>query len=184
MGKFDKKQTGQFLWRITYAHTIAYFIAGLFAATFMDYKTHYASDFLSHYMLPTDAPMVAVGPALQILRGLIMALVLLPFREVIFSKNGWWKLALLIFGLSQICTIGATPGSFDGMIYTVLPLQYHLLGLPETFAYILLFIGIMALAYKVEKRYINIIAGILLGFIILMGVCGYLAAKGLMPMPQ
>lgn len=165
---------GTFVWRTTYAHTIAYFVAGLFAVTFLNYKEHYSSESLSLLMHPTDAPITALGPALQLLRGMLMALVLYPIRSVIFSKNGWWKLGLLIFGLSQLCTIGPTPGSFDGMIYTILPLQYHLLGLPEAIVYILLFIGIMAFSYKTNKRYVNIVAALILLLIIFMGVMGYL----------
>lgn len=170
----DKREFFTFLWRTTYSHTIAYFTAGLLAVTFLHYREHYASESLSLLMQPVDAPLTALGPALQILRGLLMALVLYPFRSVIFGKNGWWKLALLVFGLSLICTIGPTPGSFDGMIYTILPWQYHLLGLPEAIVYILLFIGSMALSYKTDKRCINVIAVLLLLLIIFMGVMGYL----------
>lgn len=169
---------GQFLWRVTYAHTISYFLAGLFAVIFLNYKEHYASETLSLLMLPVGAPMVAIGPALQVFRGVLMALVLWPFRSVIIGEGGWWKLALLVFGLSQICTIGPTPGSFDGLIYTILPWPYHLLGIPEALLYVLLFTGIITLSYKKNKRYISVIAAVLLLLIVLMGICGYMDAKG------
>ncbi|MCM1035642.1 MAG: hypothetical protein NC038_08485 [Paludibacter sp.] len=163
-----------FLWRTTYAHTIAYFVAGLLAVTLLGYREHYASESLSVLMRPVDAPITALGPALQIVRGMLMAIVLYPFRSVIFSHNGWWKLALLILGLSQLCTIGPTPGSFDGVIYTKLPMQYHLLGLPEAVVYVLLFTGIMAFSYTTRKRYTDIVATLFVLLIIFMGIMGYL----------
>lgn len=177
MLKDDKVKCCTFLWRVVYSHTIAYFVAGLCAVVLLDYKTHYASDTLSLLMLPVNSPIVALGPALQPLRGLLMAFVLWPFRSIIFDKGGWWKLALLVFGLSQICTIGPTPGSFDGIIYTVLPLMYHLLGLPEAILYILLFTGIMYCSYVFERRWISIIAAVMMCLILFMGICGYLAAS-------
>ncbi len=173
----DKKSFLTFLWRIAASHTIAYFIAGVLALVFLNYKDHYASDSLSLLMLPVDTPIVALGPALQIIRGLILALVLYPFRSVIFSNKGFLKLAVLILGLSYLSTIGPTPGSFEGIIYTILPLQYHLPGIPETLIYIGLFTGILAMWYKFDKKYITIISVILVILIIIMGIMGYMASQ-------
>lgn len=64
----------KFVYRITASHTIAYFFAGIFAVVFMNYKEHYASDTLGLLMLPVDAPMVALGPGLNIIRGIILGL--------------------------------------------------------------------------------------------------------------
>ena len=172
-----------FLWRVTYSHTIAYWLAGVFAVTFMGYREHYASDALSMLMLPVDNPLTALGPALQIVRGVILAVVLWSFRSVIFGRSGYWKLALLMFGLSQVCTIGPTPGSFDGLIYTVLPLFYHLLGLPEALLYVGLFCGLLALSYRIGRRYIDIIAAVCLLFVLFFGIMGWLALSGVLPVP-
>lgn len=159
-----------FLWRVTYSHTIAYWLAGVFAATFIGYREHYASYALS-MLMPED-----LGPALQIVRGAILAVVLWSFRSVIFGRGGYWKLALLMFGLSQVCTIGPTPGSFDGLIYnTLLPLFYHLLGLSEALLYVGLFCGLLALSYRIERRYIDIIAAVCLLFVLFFGIMGWLA---------
>ena len=78
IGRFremNKKENGSFVWRVTYAHVIAYFIAGLFAVTFLGYREAYATATLSVLMRQVNEPIVALGPALQILRGLIIALV-------------------------------------------------------------------------------------------------------------
>ena len=36
-----------FLWRVTYSHTIAYWLAGVFAVTFLNYREIFASESLS-----------------------------------------------------------------------------------------------------------------------------------------
>ena len=163
----------RFIWRICAAHVIAYFIAGLIALVFLDYRTHFASESLSLLMRPVTSPWVALGPGLQIFRGLIIALVLLPVRRFIFTENGFLKLAWLILGLCFISTIGPTPGSFDGYIYTVLPVQYHLGGIPEALLYTLLFDGIVAFWYKSEKRYLTIVSVVLVAVIVLFSILGF-----------
>ena len=163
-----------------YSRVIAYFLAGLFAITFMGYKEHFASDTLRLIMRAVDSPLVALGPMLQIIRGLIIGLVLLPLRKFfIEEKYGFLKLALLILGLSFISTIGPAPGSFEGIIYTILPIQYHLLGIPETLVYILLFTFFLHLSYKSEKRWISILAVVLVIVICIFSLLGYFSAKGI-----
>ena len=81
------KEILKFTWRITAAHTIAYFCAGIFALLVIDYKVWFSEGAISSFMLPTDTPIVALGPAFQIIRGLIMAIVLLPLRKVFIDGN-------------------------------------------------------------------------------------------------
>jgi len=179
MREASKEEIKPFLWRIIYSHMIAYFVAGLFAVTFMNYKEHFASDTLALLMRPVDSPIVALGPIFQIIRGLIIGLVLLPLRKCfVEDKNGFLKLALLIFGLSAVSTIGPTPGSFEGIVYTILPIQYHLLGIPETIIYILLFIAILSFSYKNNKRWVSILAIVFVFIICIFSILGYLSAIG------
>lgn len=175
----EKDRMMPFLWRIIYSHIIAYFIAGLFAVTFMNYKEHYASETLSLLMRPVDSPIVALGPMLQIIRGLIIGLVLYPLRKCfVEDKNGFRKLALLIFGLSAVSTIGPTPGSFEGIVYTILPIQYHLLGIPETIIYVLLFTVILNFSYKNKKGWVYILPVVLVCLIFIFSILGYFDAIG------
>ena len=109
----------QYFWQIIYAHTIAYFVAGVFALLVMNYRDLFATDVISSFMKPVDEPIVVLGPVLQIFRGILLALVLLPLRKVFFEeKNGLMKLGVIILGLSLLSTIGPTMGSFEGYIYT------------------------------------------------------------------
>ncbi|NLO70988.1 MAG: hypothetical protein GX102_08670 [Porphyromonadaceae bacterium] len=146
----------------------------------MDYKNLFSNGAVSSFMLPTDTPIVALGPALQIIRGLIMALVLLPLRKVFTDeKYGFAKLWLLILGLSVFSTYAAAMGSLDGFIYTNIPIIEQILGYPEAFLWVTLFVGILWVFYKFERKAINITAIVLVGLIILMGIMGYLSAAGI-----
>lgn len=168
-----------FIWRISALHTIAYFIAGLFAITFMDYSAEFGSETMSKLMLPVDHWQVAIGLGLQPIRGIIIALVLWPFRETFLADKGWIKLAFLILGLSYLSTIGPTIGSFDGYIFTSVPLKYHLLGIPETLIYIFLFTSILPVWYKYSSRGFNFAVSIFVGFILLMSLFGVLDSLGI-----
>ena len=180
MNQNKKNETLTFIWRIVSIHTIAYFIAGIFALVFMQYTEQFASETMSSIMRPVDSPWVALGPSLQIIRGILIALILLPFKEIIISKHGWIKLAGLVFGLSYISTIGPTFGSFEGYIYTKIPCQYHLLGIPETLFYVFLFSFLLFAWYKKPVRIWNIIIIILIVIIILMSIMGYFSSIGLL----
>jgi len=181
----DGKGAGFFLWRVAYSHVLAYFFAGIFALTFMGYREQFASGSLSLLMLPVDSPRVALGPMLQILRGLVIGLVLLPLRNVfIGDKNGGIKLGLLVFGLSAISAIGPAPGSFEGVIYTVLPLQYHLLGLPETLLYVTLFTAMFRFSCMKERRWLFPVSIVCVGIVCLFSMLASLSATGVFWCPM
>lgn len=161
--------------RMICAHTIACFLAGIFALVVMNYKELFATETFSLLMLPVSDPRVALGAGLQIFRGIIIGLVLLPVRNVFFEeKYGFLKLGLLVLGLSLLSTIGPTMGSFDGYLYTKVPVSYHILGYPEAIVYILLFTGILKISYTYERRIIDILSVIFVVLICIMCIMGYL----------
>ena len=173
-----KNNLVMYFWQIIYAHTIAYFIAGLFALVVINYRELFSTDIISSFMRPVDAPIVALGPLLQIFRGIIIALVLLPLRKTFFEeKNGLLKLGLVIIGLSLLSTIGPTMGSFEGYIYTKIPYMYQILGYPEAIIYVLLFIGIINISIKYShKRIVFILSIVIMVLICLMSIMGYVMA--------
>ena len=173
-----KSNLVQYFWQIVYAHTIAYFVAGIFATVVINYRELYSTDTISLIMLPVDTPIVALGPLLQIFRGILLALILLPLRKAFFEeKNGLLKLGLVIFGLSLLSTIGPTMGSFDGYIYTKVPYMYQILGYPEAIVYVALFIGILSISVKyAHKKIITILSILITALICLMCILGYTMA--------
>jgi hypothetical protein len=168
----------KYFWQIIYAHTIAYFIAGLFALVVINYRELFSTDIISSFMRPVDAPIVALGPLLQIFRGIIIALVLLPLRKTFFEeKKGLLKLGLIIIGLSLLSTIGPTIGSFEGYIYTKIPYMYQILGYPEAIIYVLLFIGILNISIKYShKKIVFILSIVVMILISLMSIMGFIMA--------
>ena len=174
-----QRDIGIFIWRIAALHTIAYFIAGLFAVRFLNYSGEFGFDIMANMMLPVDHWKVAIGLGLQPIRGIIIALVLVPFKMIILADKGWIKLACLIFGLSYLSTFGPAIGSFDGYIFTEVPLKVHLLGIPEMVIYIFLFTSLLSAWYKNPYRGVNFMVAICVGFILLMSLFGFLDSLGM-----
>jgi hypothetical protein len=156
---------------------ITYFLAGLAAFLILDYRQAFETTELRYLMRPTTSLWVAAGPALQPLRGLLFALVLYPFAaDFVRRSNGVLLLWGLFLGLAVLGTAGPSPGSFEGIIYTKLPLRLHLFGLPEVIVQTFLFsIGLVTWCRKPAK-WKNIASGICVGIVFLMSIAGLLAS--------
>jgi hypothetical protein len=171
--KYNGSSFGTFLWRVTSLHMITYFLFGILAFSIFSYDKLYTSGILQNIMKPTDSSWVAAGPALQLIRGILFAIILWPFKEIIlFAKYGWLKLWLLFVGLSILGTAGPSPGSFEGVIYTKLSYHEHIIGLPEILLQTLLLSWLLFLWYKKPSRLFNIISIILVILILLMSIGG------------
>jgi hypothetical protein len=173
-----KSNVVKYFWQIMYAHTIAYFVAGIFSVVVINYRDLYSTEIISSFMHPVNTPIVALGPFLQIFRGIIIALILFPLRKTFFEeKNGLLKLGLIVIGLSLLSTIGPTIGSFEGYIYTKIPYMYQILGYPEAIIYVLLFVGILAVSIKyAHKKITTILSILIMALICLMSIMGYIMA--------
>ncbi|MBN2501593.1 MAG: hypothetical protein JXB38_12500 [Anaerolineales bacterium] len=134
------KQFIGFAYRAIVVQTLTYFVAGLLASTLLDYAAKWGQEIMAIYMRPITHPLVMAGPLLQIGRGLVFALALIPFYEAIFKRKlGWLALWGLFLGFAILSPVSAAPGSIEGMIYTNLPFGYHFFGWPEVFAQTLAF---------------------------------------------
>ncbi|MDR2579188.1 MAG: hypothetical protein LBC70_10355 [Chitinispirillales bacterium] len=176
-----KKGLVKYFWQITYAHTISYFIAGVIAMTIFNYREWWSSEYISAFYRDIDSPIMALGGGvLQIFRGFIVALILLPLRKTFFEeKYGLLKLALIVFGFSIVSTYGAVITSFEGLIYLKVPLIYHIKGIPEGLIWLSLFIGILFISIKYShKKVVTILPIIIVALIVLMSIVGYLDAMG------
>jgi hypothetical protein len=79
-----------------------------------------------------DEHNIVLGPFLQPIRGLIFAIGLWPLRGfLIEKKRGWLTLWGLLVTIGILSTPAASPGSIEGMLYSKLPMWYHLIGYPE-----------------------------------------------------
>lgn len=125
--------------RVTTVHVVTYFFVGLVAALLIDYESLFARPVIRDYMRDFGSVALFAGPVVQLVRGLIVAAVLVPFRSVLAQRRGWLWLWLLLIGVGILSTSAAAPSSIEGVVYTRLPLWYHGLGLPEILAQTLLF---------------------------------------------
>jgi hypothetical protein len=169
--------------KTTIVHTVSYFIIGLLALIFLDYSAKFADPIVANMFRQTDHPLVAAGPLFQILRGFLFGIVFYVLRELIFAhKNGWLILWLVLIIVGILSPFGAAPSSIEGMVYTVLPAWFHMVGYPE----ILLQSGLLAFLTQYwvnhpEKKWLNWVFGIAFILTILMATLGILAALGMLP---
>jgi hypothetical protein len=170
-----KYHFGTFAWRITAAHMLTYFVAGILAFYIFDYEESFQTGDLAVLMKPTDSPWVMAGSALNIFRGMLFALVLWPFKSVFLeTKTGWLKLWLLFLGLAILGTTGPAPGSLEGLIYTNFPPLDQILGLHETVFQTFLFSLLVYYWYRYPKKIWNILSIIFVVLLLLMITAGLL----------
>ena len=168
----------EFVWRATAIHMITYFAVGILAMNVLDYENLFVNEHLKGFMRPTGDPVTALGPGLQLIRGLIFGLVLWPFSEVFLNrKAGWLPLWLLLAGLGIFSTFGPAIGSVDGMIYTLIPVREQLVYLPELLLQSFLLALLLWLWYRKPHIAWNILAGLLLALILFLSLVGYLYLK-------
>ncbi len=140
MDKSKLKEFLSFTFKVIVAHTVTYFIFGLLMSNIFDYGKLFEQDIIKDFMRPIDSAYILAGPFLQPIRGLLFAIGIWPIRSLILDKKrGWlilWNI-IIIFGI--LSTPAAAPCSIEGILYTKLPLWYHLIGLPEILLQTLIF---------------------------------------------
>src|SRR5215216_7383869 len=105
------------------AHTLTYFLVGLVASIVFNYSADFARPELRAYIRQLGDPIIALGPALQPIRGILFALAFYPLREILFKrKNGWLITWWLLVALGILSTFAPASGSVAGAIYTTLPI--------------------------------------------------------------
>ncbi len=159
-------------------HTVTYFIMGLLASTILDYTRFFAESDLNLMMRSTADPWVMVGPLFQPLRGILFGIVFYLLREPLFNKkNGWLLMWIVLVVVGIIGTFGPSPGSLEGMLYTVFPLWVHLRGLPEVLLQSLSLSAILFYWVNHPQRWLNWVMGS--AFLVLMSfpILGLLATR-------
>lgn len=169
--------------KTTLVHAVTYFVVGLIAFTFWDYSTKFADPVVVNMMRQTDHPLVAAGPIFQVLRGFLFGIAFYMIRETIFPRRyGWLTLWLMLVIVGILSPFGAAPSSIEGVLYTVLPFWFHLMGLPE----VLIQAGLLAFLthYWVnhpEKKWLSWLFWVVFAVMVLLSLLGLLAALGFLP---
>lgn len=130
----------KFIARVTFIHVITYILCGVFFSVIFDYSALFTTGNISYYMKPVEGFSVAMGPLVQVGRGLLFGIALLLIKDsFIENKYGWLKLWFTTFILGIINTPAPSPLSIEGLVYTKLPLDFHLQIAPEILLQTLLF---------------------------------------------
>jgi hypothetical protein len=164
-------------------HTVTYFLVGLAAFAFLDYSAKFANPVVANLMRQTDHPLVAAGPLFQLLRGFLFGIVFYALRDLVFpQKRGWLTLWLMLVIVGILSPFGAAPSSIEGMLYTVLPGWFHVIGFPEVFvqAGLLAFLTHYWVNHP-EKKWLNWGFGAVLIMVVLFSSLGILSALGMLP---
>ncbi len=161
-------------------HTITYFLTGIIAFTLLNYTAQFADASIAAYMRQTSDPIVALGPALQPIRGILFALVFYPLRAPLFGqKRGWLIIWLMLVSLGILSTFAPASGSVEGLIYTTIPMRDQFSGgFLEVFTQSLLLSAL--LFYWVnhpEKRWLTWLLGVAFVLVVLMSLMGYWVAR-------
>lgn len=120
-------------------HTVTYFVCGISAFLLLDYESHFADENVRLFMRQTDEPIVMAGPLFQPLRGILFAIAFYPLRYVFFGRQrGWLVMWSLLVMIGILSTFGPSPGSIEGMVYTIFPIRLQLIGMSEVLAQSLL----------------------------------------------
>jgi len=143
--------------RTVVTHTVTYFVAGVASFFLFDYATAIAETELRLFMRPVSHPMVVAGPLVQPVRGFLFGIVFVILREPFFERDrGWLGMWTVLVSLGILGTFGATPGSLEGIVYSVLPLPLHLRMLPEIMAQSFLLSWLLFVWVRhPERRWLN-----------------------------
>ena len=160
-------------------HTVTYFIMGLIASTVLEYGRLYAETSLNLLMRQISDPLVMAGPLFQPIRGALFGIVFFLLRDTLFGrKNGWLVMWITLVVIGILSPFGPSPGSIEGMIYTMLPMELHLTGLPEVLLQALI---LSALLYywvnHPEKKWLNWVMGIVFVLMLLLPTLGLLVGQ-------
>jgi phosphotransferase system glucose/maltose/N-acetylglucosamine-specific IIC component len=114
------------------------------------------------------------------MRGILLGIAFYALRDLIFPKRRGWLtfwLVLLIIGIFS--PFSSAPGSIEGVVYSTLPIWFHLMSLPELIiqSFLLAFLTHYWVNHP-EKRWLKIFLGILSVLIIVLALLGILSALG------
>ena len=135
---------GEVVIKTTVTHTVTYFLLGLAAFWTFDYAGKFAEPGVRSLMRQTDEPLVMAGPLLQPIRGLLFGVVFYLLRGPVFgARRGWLVLWAVLVVVGILGTFGPAPGSLEGVVFTRLPLRFHLESLPELLVQSLALAGLL-----------------------------------------
>ena len=135
----------KFVLKVTGLHLLTYVVCGIIFSVLFDYHSLFTMEGVKDFMKEVGGTSTHIGPWVNVLRGILFGLALLLFKDsFIGQKFGWLKLWGILSIIGIINTPGPAPFSIEGVVYTKLPLKFHLLGAPEILLQTLMFSYLVA----------------------------------------
>jgi MFS family permease len=131
---------------------VTYIFCGIVFSTLFNYQELFALENVRYFMRGYDSVSIQIGPLAQGVRGILFGIVILLIKDSLEGRYGWLKLWGIIAIIGIINTPGPAPSSIEGLIYTQLPLEYHLKGAPEILVQTLLFSYLVAKPRRTKQR--------------------------------
>ena len=152
-----KSKIWGFLARLTIVYGIVYTLVGVAFVSLQNAlpaPRRVALDFFQPYNVDLR------GILAQIIVGLIVALVLYPFYDIIVKdKRGWRNLFAALWGVAILGSLEPRPGAIEGMLYTEITFLEHALvlgaGAVQMLIFALLFLAWERLSAGLTKRDIS-----------------------------
>lgn len=142
----------KFILKVTGFHILTYIFCGIIFSTVFSYDNLFAIDGVGEFMKEVGGTSTLLGPLVQAIRGILFGIVLLLVKDIFIDKKyGWLKLSIILCIIGIINTPGPAPFSIEGIVYTKLPLEFHLKGAPEILIQTLLFSYLVAKPSKKKK---------------------------------
>lgn len=148
----SQRENIKFITKVMAIHFVTYILCGLIFAKLFNYDELFNLGNAQYFMRDAYGKSSLVGPFVQIIRGLLLGGILFLLKDNFMTKkNSWLYLWIIIAGIGIVCTPGPAPVSIEGLVYSQLPLEFHLKTAPELFTQTLLFSILVT-----NKRKINI----------------------------
>ena len=169
--------------KVAVIHTLTYIVFGILFSNLFDYSSIYSDPIITNFMRSFESPLIFIGPFLQPIRAIFIAIALFPIRNIITTKFGWFIVWLLFACIAIIAAPSSAPSSIEGIVYTQLPIKFHIINLPElliqTFSFSII-LWVVEMLPHTEKEFSNRVFLIKLLFsifytmigIFLTSVCG------------
>lgn len=133
-------QKVRFVIKAAVAHFVTYLICGMVFSTLFHYKTLFELGNAKYFMRDFYGNSSLLGPFAQFFRGLLIGGTLLILKDnLLKEKRAWLSLWILFASLGIVCTPAPAPVSIEGIIYSQLPLEFHLKTAPEILVQTLVF---------------------------------------------
>ena len=142
----------KFILKATGIHILTYILCGIIFSVVFNYNSLFTMDGVNGFMRQIGGLSTLLGPLVQVILGILFGAVLLLFKDTFIGKKyGWLKLWAILSIIGIINTPGPAPFSIEGIVYTKLPLEFHLKGAPEILIQTLLFSYLLAKPSKKKK---------------------------------